>query len=142
MPQPTVRHAITSVLLADTELTDMLSEPEAVYHRVAEQSAVTPFVILQKQSGIPRYSLGGGPNNFYEDELWTVKAVDIALTAEIAEAIDVRLRALLHDAPLDVEGTDTLWCRREQDVDYGEIEEGTIVHHVGAMYRVLRDHQR
>ena len=131
----TVRHAIIEQLRLDAELLDLLATPQSIYYRVAPQTARFPLVVLFKQAGRPEYTFA----DHHDDELWTVKAVSREHTPEDAEAIDERLRAVLHDAPLDIEGYALLYCRREQDIDYGEIEEGAVIHHIGATYRIYKE---
>jgi hypothetical protein len=129
-----VRGAIIEILRADSELVDMLPDDEHIYHRTAPQDADAPFVILHKQAGTPEYSFA----DYHDSEIYTVKGVDRGGDSLTADALDERIRTLLHDAELDIEGYGTLYCRRESDVDYGEVEEGAIIHHVGAQYRILK----
>jgi hypothetical protein len=133
-----VRKAITEVLLADGPLSTLLNataENPAIWHRTAPQDAPMPFVLLFKQAGTPSYTFG----DLHEDEVWTVKAVDRETSADTVEAIDERLRALLADAPLAIDGNTVLWCRREEDVSLNDVEEGVIYHQEGAMYRIIRE---
>ena len=72
-----------------------------------------------------------------EHSTMLIKGVSRGLGSDEADAIDERLQVILQDAALDIDGKDVLWFRREEDVDYGEREQGETVHHVGAMYRLL-----
>lgn len=131
------RQAIYDRLANDAELVALLEAgggADAIHYRVAPQDATYPAVIFFQQAGTPEYTFG----DHHDDELWTVKAVDRRESPLRAEGINERLRAVLQDAPLDIEGQATLWFRREQDVDYGEGEPGAIVHHIGASYRLLK----
>jgi hypothetical protein len=134
----TVRHAIFETLLADAQFVALLSAPDAVYHRVAPQDARFPFVIVHKQAGIPVWAFSDG-DDATDSELWTVKAVDRDSSANTTEALQGRIRTLLHDAPLEVDDYAVLFCRRERDVDYGEVEEGNVIHHLGDQYRVMKE---
>jgi len=116
---------------------------EHVYHRSAPQDVDFPMVIVARQAGAPMYSFGTGPSCFFENDLWTIKGVDRGLSSEKAEFIDERLFTILQDQELDLSGMDppreTMWFRREEAVDYGEREEGAVIHHVGAMYRLFTE---
>lgn len=132
----TVRAAIVKVLRDNAALIALLPDDEHVYHRSAPQDADYPFVILSKQSGSPEYTFA----DWHDNELWTVKGVARAGSAVEADDLDKAIKAALQDAELEIDGQATLLCRRDEDVNYGEIEEGTQVHHAGAMFRILHQH--
>jgi len=136
-----VRTAIVEVLAADSGVVALLPTFQgfpSIFHYAAPQDAAMPFILVHQQSGIVEYSFGDGLDHL-DDEVWTVKAIDRNDTPENAEAIDRAVRAALHDAALDVAGYGTLWCRREGDVYLGEVEEGELIAHVGAMYRIIKE---
>jgi len=128
-----VRDAIWETLTADATLVGYLGDDNGVYHRTAPQEATFPFVLFHKQAGHPEWTFG----DHHNDELWTIKAVDNHASADVAEAIYAHIEDALHDAPLEVDGYGLIYCRREIDVDYGEHEEGIVIHHIGAQYRIM-----
>ncbi|RPH37048.1 MAG: DUF3168 domain-containing protein [Chloroflexi bacterium] len=130
---PSVRGAIIELLRADAELVAMLPDDEHIYHRTAPQDSQPPFIIISKQDGRPTYTFGDHHNG----SLWTVKGICRGMDSTPADDLDERIRAVLQDAELDLDGRTTLWFRFEEDVDFGELEEGAIIHHVGAMYRLI-----
>lgn len=128
-----VRTALHAALSGDSTLTSLLSSPGAIHHQRAPQNAKTPYVILHKQAGNPRWTF----KDHTQWDLWTVKAVDRGKTAKNAEAIAARIDVVLNDAALTVTGKRHLYLRRETDVDYGEDDGGETFRHVGGVYRLV-----
>jgi hypothetical protein len=135
-----VRRAIYGKLAGDTTLTNLLGTPatgfsKSIYHAEAPAGAGFPFIILNKQSGIPTDTFGT-PSAF-EDDIWLVKGIDRSTTADTAEAIAARVKALLNDATLTISGATHLYLRRQSDVEYLETAEGVRYAHSGSLYRLV-----
>lgn len=109
-----------------------------IYHQSAPQSATYPLVVFHRQSGRAHQFFGGDP---VQNDLWTVKAIDgpsgsktsgsAATTEPIADAIDDCLDGASITASLSI--------LRESDVDYAEVDDGSIYRHLGAMYRIFAE---
>lgn len=136
-----IRRALYGRLAGDTTLTGLLGTPPAgyaksIFYQEAPDAAGFPFVVFAKQSGVPTYANATKPA--FESEVWLVKAVDRATTADRAEAIADRADALLADASLSIAGGATvMWLRRQSDVDYPELVGGVRYAHTGSLYRLV-----
>lgn len=136
------RRAIYGKLAGDTTLNALLGTPPAgwsksIFYGVAPQNATAPWVIFQRQSGVPREAFGDP--SAVETDVWLVKAVDRNTTADTAESIQSRIATLLNDAVLSVSGASLMYLRRQSDVDYPEVVEGVVFRHAGSLYRVVTD---
>jgi hypothetical protein len=138
-----VRRALYGKLAGDTTLNNLLATPPAdrtksIYYGFAPDSARYPFVILNRQSGTPSYTLATKPA--FETDVWLIKVVDRNTDTDPAEAVSQRLNALLTDASLSIAGGDVvLWLRRESDVDYQEVVEGVTFVHGGSLFRLITE---
>jgi hypothetical protein len=137
-----VRRAIYGRMAGDTTLSNMLATPaigysKAIYHQQAPENAGYPFVIFQKQSGIPTEAMSDP--SALETDVWLVKAVDRNTSADTAEAIADRVKTLLNDAPLSISGATLIYLRRQSDVEYPEVDQGVSYKHVGSLYRLVTD---
>jgi hypothetical protein len=135
-----VRRAIYGKLSGDTTLNNLLGTPatgfsKSIYHAQAPAAAAFPFVILNKQSGVPTEAFNN-PSAF-EDDIWLVRATDRNTTADTAEAVAARVQTLLNDATLTISGATHLYLRRQSDVEYLETVEGVRYAHCGALYRLV-----
>jgi hypothetical protein len=135
-----VRRAIYGKLAGDTTLTNLLGAPatgfsKSIYHAQAPAAAAFPFVILNKQSGVPTEAFNN-PSAFEED-IWLVRGTDRNTTADTAEAIAARVKTLLNDATLTISGATHLFLRRQSDVEYLETVEGVRYAHCGGLYRLV-----
>jgi hypothetical protein len=136
-----VRRALYGKLAGDGTLNGLLGAPaegraKAIYFDYAPDGATYPFVVLNKQAGTPTYANVTKPA--YESQVWQIKAIDQQTTADRADAVAVRLDALLNDGTLSIAGGDqVMWLRRESDVSYSEIENGETFVHSGALYRLV-----
>lgn len=135
-----VRRALYGKLAGDGTLTGLLAAPvagyaQSIYYQQAPQGARFPYVIFSKQSGLPRETFGL-PSAF-ETDVWLVKGVDQSESADTAEAIQARLAALLNDANLSISGRQTMYLRRESDVDYDEVDDGEQYRHSGSLFRLM-----
>jgi hypothetical protein len=135
-----VRRAIYGRLAGDTTLNNLLGTPatgfsKSIYHAEAPAGAGFPFIILNKQSGIPTETFAD-PSAF-EDDIWLVKGIDRSTTADTAEAIAARVKTLLNDATLTISGATHLYLRRQSDVEYLETADGVRYVHAGALYRLV-----
>lgn len=125
----------------DTTLNNLLATPatgysKAIYHNQAPPGAQFPFVVFFKSAGTPGYTFKSGAA--YKEDVWTIKAVDRNTTADLAEAIDARLDALLTDGTVSISGATQMYLRRESDVEYPEVDDaGVRFHHVGGTYRLV-----
>ncbi len=133
------RRAIYGKLAGDSTLNGLLGAPvagytKALYYEVAPENPHFPYVIFQKQSGTPTYSLA---SDAFDSEVWTVKGVDHSTTADAVDAVATRINALLTDGTLSISGKTQLYLRRDSDLDYAEVTDGEIYRHSGAMYRLV-----
>jgi hypothetical protein len=140
---------------SDSTLVALLGAPPAgyvksIYYELAPSSAAFPYVVFQKQAGTPTYTMKAGtaPYPFtadtairfdgYADELWLLKGVDRAQSADSAERIAGRLAWLFTDGPaLSISGASQMYLRRDSDVNYSEVADGVEYKHAGATYRLL-----
>lgn len=135
-----VRRALYGKLAGDSTLNNMLAAPptgytKSIYHQLAPAGADFPYLIFSKSSGVPTEAFGD-PDAF-DTDVWLVKAVDEARSADDAEAIADRVKALLNDATLSISGATLTYLRRQSDVEYSETDHGTESKHVGANYRLV-----
>jgi hypothetical protein len=137
-----VRRALYGRMAGDTTLNNLLGTPatgftRAIYHQQAPDEAHFPFVIFQKQSGVPTEAFTDP--SALETDVWMVKGVDRNTTSDVAEAIAARIQTLLNDATLSISGSTLLYLRRQSDVEYPEVLEGVQYKHAGALYRLVTD---
>lgn len=133
------RTALFAKLNGDAVLTNMLATTTAIYHRRAPLGAAFPFIIYQKQSGVPIWAFDGPP---IADQLWLVRGVDRSAKSSTAEDIDKRVDAILTDAILVLSDGRLMYLRRESDVDYEEGDDPDYqIHHVGGLYRTKIDRE-
>lgn len=135
-----VRRALYGKMSGDTTLTNLLGAPasgyaKAIYHSEAPAGAPYPYVIFNKQSGVPTESFGDP--DALENDVWLVKGIDKNTSADIAESIQARLKALLNDTTLTISGATHLYLRRQSDVEYPETVNGVKYAHAGALYRLV-----
>lgn len=137
------RRALYGKLAGDTTLNNLLGTPadgysKSIYYQRAPSGADFPYVVFSKAAGTPRYTLG---SRAYDNDVWLVKAVDrsddTADTADPVDNIAARLDALLTDGTLSISGRTQLFLRRESDVEYPEVVDGTLYRHAGAYYRFI-----
>lgn len=135
-----IRRAIYGRLSGDTTLTGLLASPpvgysKSIFYQQAPENAAYPFIVLSKQSGVPTdtFTQAGA----FETDVWLVKAIDHAESADVAEQIQDRLRTLLNDAPLSISGQGLMALRRQSDVDYSEVADGERYIHAGSLFRVI-----
>ena len=131
------RAAVYAKLNGDSTLTALLATTTSIYHRRAPLDSAFPFIIFNKQSGMPVWSFAGNP---FDDQLWLFKGVDRSASSAKAEDISKRIGVVLTDPVMSLTDGTLLYLRRESDVDY---EEGTdpdfLIHHVGGLYRTIID---
>jgi hypothetical protein len=130
------KEAIWTLLSSDHILTEMLHHgADGVYERSGPQEAVYPICVYFKSTSVPEYDFRG----HYDEEVWTIKGVDRGDSSVNSSAIADRIEALCHGHALTIVGHDVLYFEKEQDVDYGEVEKGAIIHHTGATYRLCKE---
>jgi hypothetical protein len=127
-------------MAGDTTLNGLLGQPaagyaHAIYHAQAPEDATFPSVIFFKSSGVPTETYGS-PDAF-DNDVWTIKAVDENSTATVAEEVAGRLITLLDDASLSISGSVLAYLRRQSDIEYAELVEGVTYHHVGSLFRLV-----
>jgi hypothetical protein len=139
-----IRRAIYGKMSGDTTLNALLGVPatgysKSIYYQVAPANAGYPFVVFQKQSGVPIYQFGTQPNTSakFETDVWLIKAVDRNTSADAAETVQARLNTLLTDGTLSISGGTQMYLRRQSDVEYLEDEDGVRYQHAGSLYRLL-----
>jgi hypothetical protein len=136
-----IRKALYGKLAGDTTLVALLGAPPApynksIYYELAPGNARFPYVIFQKQSGVPTYAMVNG-SSAYEEDLWLFKGVDHKTTADDAEAVAQRIDVLLQDATLSISGATLMYLRRESGISYMEVDSGERYEHAGASYRLI-----
>lgn len=134
-----IRRALYGAMAGDSTLTGLLGTAapgysQNIYHGKAPQGAGFPFVVFSKSSGIPTDAFG--TPGALENDVWLVKGVDRAGSADAVEAVQARLKALLNDASLSISGATLCYLRRTQDVEYPENADGVDYHHAGALFRL------
>lgn len=137
-----VRRAIYGKLSGDTTLNGLLGTPATgysknIYHGLAPDGASYPLVVFSKQSGVPVEAFTDP--SAYETDIWLVKAIDRATSADTAEAIADRVKTLLNDASLSISGSTLMYLRRQSDVEYPELTDGVRFQHAGSLYRLVFD---
>jgi hypothetical protein len=129
-----VEIALRTHLLSSAPLVALLASPLAVYRREAPPGADEPFVLYQRQDGLPLYTLD---SKWGVEARYIVKAITRGHSTVSIDAIDVQLEAALGDVEFSVAGGDVLYCRRESDVDYHEDAPGGVrFNHRGGTFRI------
>jgi len=137
-----VRRAVYGKLAGDTTLNNLLGAPpsgysKSIFHNTAPPGARYPYVLFNKQSGVPTEAFQD-PSAF-ESDVWLVKAVGHDSTADPAEAAADRVKTLLNDATLSISGGTLMYLRRQSDVEFEEVTDGERYQHVGSLYRLIYD---
>lgn len=137
------RRAIYGKLAGDTTLNNLLATPperysKSIYYEEAPDDADLPYVIFNKQSGVPTYTFKQG-HAALDEEIWLVKGVDGPTEdADTVDAISDRLDALLTDGSISISGKTQLYLRREgSDIDYPEKVDGQRYLHAGSLFRLV-----
>lgn len=135
-----VRRGLYGKLAGDTTLTNLLATPPAgfsksIFYQAAPESAPFPYVILNKQAGVPTdvFTKAGA----FETDVWLAKGVDRSASADVVEQIQARLKTLLNDAALSISGYGLMMLRRQSDVDYLEVVDGETYRHAGSLFRLM-----
>lgn len=105
-----------------------------IRHAVAPASTRFPYVIFNKQSGIPAQNFGG---NAYDNHVWLVKAVANDTSSSTAEDIAKAIDDLLDFGSITVSGGTLLFLARDSDVDFVETDGDQTYRHHGANYRLI-----
>jgi hypothetical protein len=137
-----IRRSLYGKLAGDTTLNAMLGTPAAgysksIYHQQAPAGANYPFVVFQKQSGVPTQAFADP--SALDTDVWLVKAIDRNTSADPAEAAAARIITLLNDAALSISGHVLQYLRRDSDVEYPEVVDGVLYQHVGSLFRLITD---
>lgn len=126
-----LRAALYSRLSTDPTLGDMAIK--GVFHRLAPQGTLVPYVVYQIMTSRPAYTLGG--RRGYDFKVM-VKVITQGSSGELADQIDDRCDVLLSDQPLTLEGGTVEYIRRVEDIGYPEIDGGKVFHHAGGLYDI------
>jgi hypothetical protein len=135
-----VRRALYGKLSGDTTLNTGLGTPptgysKSIYYEVAPEGAAYPLVIFAKSSSVPTEAFGDP--SALENDIWLVKAISQDSSADTAETAQARIITLLNDASLSISGASLLYLRRQSDVDYSEVTDGTTYRHAGSLFRLV-----
>lgn len=135
-----VRRSLYGKLAGDTTLNNLLGTPapgfsKAIYHAQAPAGAGFPFLIFNKQSGVPTEAFADP--DALETDMWLIRATDKNTTADTAEAIADRVKTLLNDATLTISGATHYYLRRQSDVEFLETVSGERYAHSGALYKLI-----
>jgi hypothetical protein len=135
-----IRRSIYGKLAGDTTLNNLLGTPasgysKAIYYQLAPAGAAYPYVIFSKQAGTPMEAFGDP--DALDTDVWLVKGIDRAVSADTAEAIQDRVKTLLNDASLSISGATLTYLRRQSDVEYSETDQGAEYKHAGSLYRLV-----
>ncbi len=134
-----IRRALYGALAGDTTLNAMLGTPapgwtKSIYYQVAPPEASFPYVILDKGSSVPTYTLAG---TAMDTDVWTIKGVDKNTDTNPVESIQARVQALLTDGTISISGKTQLYLRRDGDYDFPEVTGGIVYHHAGSDFRLI-----
>lgn len=82
---------LTSFLLADTTLADLLGDGDRLYWNVKEQGKPDPSAVIYLITGLPDYHMAG-PSGFVESRVQIdCRGATAADALELAQAIEARL---------------------------------------------------
>jgi hypothetical protein len=134
-----IRRALYGKLAGDTTLNNLLGTPAAgyshsIYYQSAPPEASFPFVVFNKASSNPTYTLA---TNAMDTDVWTVKGVDRNTDTDPVENIASRLNVLLTDGTISISGKTQLYLRRDGDYDYSEDVKGQTYCHAGSEFRLI-----
>lgn len=119
-------------------VTDLLDNGgSSIFRYMAPPNEDPPYIIISKQSNLPRYTMGG---TAFENALYTVKAVTVGHEMAPAGTIATQIDAALNDQTLSISGYTHMRCHRENDVAFVEVDPGgQRWNHNGALYRIFAD---
>jgi hypothetical protein len=107
----------------------------AIYKDLAPQGTKPPYVLFNKMSNVPAYTL---TRLAFENMTYQVKAITTGFTSTAAGQIAKEVDTALQDTVLTIAGHLHVYIRRIEDVDYLEPAEGGLVYkHLGGIYRVM-----
>lgn len=107
-----------------------------VFHRLAPEGTVPPYVVFFQQSEIPAYTLGKRSSTVY---MVVVKAVVEGYDQVPAQTLDAAIDAALTDQldGIQLDAGVLASCRRANGIDYVEQDDGRYLQHRGGSYRVM-----
>lgn len=132
-----VRQAIYEKLNVSAVTSKLAGGSAGLFHAAADQGAPFPFLVFNKQTGIPIRTLKGAQLN---NTLWAVKAVvqtDVPGSPSAAEEIAKLADDELDGQSLNISGGTHRFLMREGDIDFAEIDGDTAYHHHGHLYRLI-----
>lgn len=126
------RRALYQALTTDQTIQQLAGG--RVYDGVAPQSATYPLIVFNLQAEVDDYSFGGRVS---ERQIWLVKAIDHAASADIADDLADAIDDALTDRELTITGRATLYLRRETRIRFKEVADGGQVFiHSGGTFRL------
>lgn len=128
-----VPDAIFARLSTDATLGELLSEPTAIFPKVAPEGVSHPFVVFREVIGVKEH---GFHDSAARNQLWLVGAVTREGDPGAAEAIDRRCEELLDKQPLILDEAHLIGLFRETDAPGFEIDGGELVIDAGGIYRI------
>lgn len=126
--------ALVAKLLADATLKAMV--PDGIYVDVASKNA-TRFVVISQLAHDDNYMFGG---EAYERFEYSVKAVDKNLSGINADNAAARIRTLLQDVTLTINGYTSMVVQRLERIAYREADADNADlrwQHRGGRYEIL-----
>ena len=135
-----VRKAICEYLRADTGAGKVMEIASDVFPKQAPKQAAMPCVVVRAQQPPKGHYAFQGLD--HEESRYVVTGMAEGMSSAQASELKKRIRARLHDAPLTVEGYETLLVSWVQDVEFTEPDEdGVEYQHEGGIYEVWTEPQ-
>lgn len=136
-----VRRGLYGKLAGDMTLNALLPSPPAgysknIFYGYAPPAAAFPYIVFSKSSGTPTDAMS---KTAFDEDIWLVKGIDRGSSADVADQIADRVRALLQDASLSISGANHKFLRRMSDVDYPETTDGQRYWHSGSQFRLITE---
>lgn len=128
-----IRQALYEKLNTASVTSTLAAGSASLRHAVAPSGDAFPFVIFNKQSGVPVKRFGG---NAFDNQIWLVKVVDRNESSSRAEDTAQAIDDLLDFGTLTITGGTALFVARESDVDFVETDGDKQYRHHGANYRL------
>jgi hypothetical protein len=127
-----IKQALVKWLRQNAELRAALTG--GIHEALAPQSTEYPFLV---------YSLHYAPMDYLWDSVMQYVGVDVFVFSRNsveASNLDALVLSVLHDAALEVEGQQTLICRRVASISFPDVdEEGKRIFQVGGTYEMWTD---
>lgn len=126
---------INQRLTGDATLMAMLGEaPQRVWHPMAAEGAVVPYVVFTDAA--PHDVLGVGGGRIMTDMLYTVRGVAESSDLDSLKGVARRIDFLLHNASGPADDGTVLWCVRMNPVSTPELRAGRQWSGLGGVYKL------